>query len=84
MTYYILTDSDWAWDDTEGGAPYTVEAESPEEAVLKANELLVSDDPGMLVGGGIQWVIGVIQAIGTTNVLWENNKTTIEEFKPFE
>lgn len=57
MTTYILQDSDWNYADTEYPG-ILIEADSIEEAIKKATEQMVLEDPH---DGGIAWKIAVIE-----------------------
>lgn len=57
MTLYILQDSDWDYNNSEYPG-ILVEADSIEEAVKKATEQAVLEDPH---DGGITWKIAVIE-----------------------
>lgn len=78
MSFYALTDSDWPWDDEYEGRAIVVEADNPQNAVIKATKIYLSEFPG---AGGITWKVAELFDVGFQGADWENdNQPNFDEF----
>jgi hypothetical protein len=75
VTYFALTDVDWPWDDQDEGRAIVVSADTPEQAVKLATEILLSEEPNRdVVTGGVSWKVSQLMGIGFQSVEWDGGK----------
>ncbi len=82
MTYYVLKDSDWAFDDQDEGRAIVVQADTPEEAISKATEMHIKEYPG---AGGVTWEVARLDLVGIGDAEWDDdNQPKFEAFRFYE
>jgi hypothetical protein len=81
MPYYILTDSDWSFEDNDDGGCDIVFAENPMEAARIVAQRHADAD-GPTASGGVYFVVGEFERppklIGWTGAEWEHGKVTMD------
>lgn len=70
MSFYVLKDVDWPWDDEDEGRAIVLKADTPEEAIKIATKMHIAEFPG---AGGVTWDVGRLNLVGFGDASWEDD-----------